>query len=262
MDNPTTGNWQTRTVRPHWSRTAIRPADVRAGLEAALLDREAMLEDATYRKVAPNQFVVEVNPRSYETIYAPIAARVVEQWGAAMLEHLMTVNSRLGRKEYSLGGRMWIEIRPAEDLDENTVRIRYRISPEAGGQTMAYLPLTGCLELLPTGTRFRMQGDLTVLGRDPAAGIRLDSPIVVERRLVSAQHAYIRSAGGDFYLYDGSPEGKPSLNGTYLNGRRVVPGQGQRLEAGDLIQLAALDPNHPQPDTPGVVTLRFLRECA
>ncbi|MFL7810038.1 MAG: FHA domain-containing protein, partial [Anaerolineae bacterium] len=57
-------------------------------------------------------------------------------------------------------------------------------------------------------------------------------------------------------LLDGEPGGKPSTNGTFVNGRRVGT-EGKSLEDGDVILLASLDPERPRLDTPGVVALAF-----
>ena len=82
-----------------------------------------------------------------------------------------------------------------------------------------------------------------------------------EKRLVSSQHAYLQCQAGRYLLFDGAPNGKPSTNGTYVNGQRV-PASGYLLQQGDLILLAAIKPAEPRPDTPGVVTLRFKMERA
>ena len=50
------------------------------------------------------------------------------------------------------------------------------------------------------------------------------------------------------------------MNGTFVNERRIGP-EGWRLRDGDVIILAALDPDRPRTDTPGVVTLIFRRRC-
>jgi len=254
------GNWQTRLLQPRWGRTALHPADVSAGLQSALLSREAMLEDANYQKVVPNHFVVEVGPERYAAEYQPIEQRLVQQWSERLLEHLMTINSRLGRKEYIFGGRVRIEVRPAENLPAEQVRIHYRIEPstETDPQGRA---APACLELVPSGRRIALRGDPFTMGRDPACTLSLDAPAVLERRLVSSVHATIRTHGGEYLLSDGAPDGRPSLNGTYLNGRRLAEGEAARLQPGDTIQLAAVDPDQPRPDTPGVVVLRFQRQC-
>jgi pSer/pThr/pTyr-binding forkhead associated (FHA) protein len=82
---------------------------------------------------------------------------------------------------------------------------------------------------------------------------------VQEKRLVSGQHAYLQCDEGQVWLFDGAPAGGVSTNGTFVNGVRV-PAHGSRLQDGDVIVLAALDPENPKPDVPGTATLRFIVE--
>jgi hypothetical protein len=112
------------------------------------------------------------------------------------------------------------------------------------------------LELVPTGQRWALYQGINTIGRSDACQIYLDIPIVHEKRLISGQHAYIVMRNGICMLYDGSPDGRPSANGTYVNLRRVPPA-GYRLQNGDAIVLAAVDPLYPRSDTPGVVTFYF-----
>jgi pSer/pThr/pTyr-binding forkhead associated (FHA) protein len=112
------------------------------------------------------------------------------------------------------------------------------------------------LELVPTGQRWALYPGINTIGRSETCQIFLDMPIVLEKRLVSGQHAYITMQDRECTLFDGSPDGRPSANGTYVNLRRVPP-SGYRLQNGDAIVLAAVDPLYPRSDTPGVVTFYF-----
>jgi hypothetical protein len=112
------------------------------------------------------------------------------------------------------------------------------------------------LELVPTGQRWALYPGVNTIGRSETCQIYLNILIVQERRLVSGQHAYIVMENGVCTLYDGSPNGRPSSNGTYVNLRRISP-QGYRLQNGDAIVLAAVDPLFPRSDTPGTVTFYF-----
>ncbi len=112
------------------------------------------------------------------------------------------------------------------------------------------------LELVPTGQRWALYQGINTIGRSDNSQIYLDMPVVQEKRLISGQHAYIVMQNGICILYDGSPDGRPSANGTYVNLRRVLP-EGYRLQNGDAIVLAAVDPLYPRSDTPGVVTFYF-----
>ena len=112
------------------------------------------------------------------------------------------------------------------------------------------------LEWLDGQRRWPLYPGHNVIGRDQACDVFLDLPAIQEKPLVSGRHATIHAEGGQCLLYDGSPAGKPSANGTYLNSRRVST-QGAVLQDGDVIILAALDPQAPRADTPGVAAFRF-----
>ncbi len=275
--------WQTRLLRPGWGKDALRPADVGEGLCDAMMTRKAMLEDANYVKVVPNEFVVEVSEQSYQMHYQPIEQRVQQQWSEKLLEHLTIVNSRLGRKEYAFGGRVRVTVRPASDLTGAQGRILFRVTTAASGKTppppaspssiqpSAVQPAvpgipqpdtqptasqTGCLDLEADHRRYTLHPGTTTLGRDPSCDICVDLPVVQEMRLISGRHAYIRFENGAYSLYDGDPAGKPSLNGTFINGH-LVPTEGARLQPGDRIQLAAHNTADPRPDAPGVAVFIF-----
>ncbi len=88
----------------------------------------------------------------------------------------------------------------------------------------------------------------------------LDQPRVQELRLVSGQHAYLHCLPEACRLFDGSPNGQRSINGTFVN-KLPVPANGQLLHDGDIVILAAVRPQFPSLDTPGVVGLRFRARC-
>lgn len=73
------------------------------------------------------------------------------------------------------------------------------------------------------GSRYLLDQDLVRLGRDPEADILLDD-ITVSRR-----HAEVRRGDQGFVLHDDG-----SLNGTYLNRRRI---EDATLHPGDEIQI-------------------------
>lgn len=251
---------QSRIRRPLLPRraTPILPADVGKYLQEAMLAQENMLEDAQYLKVVPNDYVVELNEVNYQQRYQPVEKMVCEQWREKLLAGLNTQNSRLGRKEYRFGGPVRVSIRPLPDLGEDEVRIQCQINPEAGLSTPGIV--LACLELLPDGRQWSLRAGITLIGRNEPCDVCLDMPLVQQKRLVSGQHAYIRSEGHHCHLYDGSPDGKASVNGTFVNGQ-CVSAAGWDLRDGDIIILAALDSSQPRPDTPGVVAFRFHADC-
>ncbi len=259
MSAPGSGaDWQVRLLKPRTGVLAapLRPADIGLALCEVMLARENLLEDAEYHKIAPNQFVVEAAPDQYTRAYAPLAAALCQQWRERLLDHLTTANSRQGRREYRFAGPVAVDLVLASDLEPGQVRLRSRLQPDAPVEPPAPRPLPACLELLPAGQVWRLRTGLVTLGRDPSCDIAVDQPRVQELRLVSSQHAYLHCEPGAYHLFDGTPQGQPSVNGTYVNGRPVPPA-GHRLQDGDVIILAAVHRDRPLADTPGVVVLRF-----
>ena len=242
-----------RSARP------IRPADVNARLREAMLAPENLLEDANYLKIVPNDYVVELNRDNYERSYTAIEQRVCEQWREKLLEELARTNRRRGRMEYAFGGRVQVSIRPVSDLAENEARILCHVSPDPA--EVRPVALGACLELLPGGSRWPLRSGVMVIGREASCEIYLDDPAVQARRLVSGEHAHLHCEAGRVRLFDGSPEGRASLNGTFVNGK-PVPDGGQDLHDGDTILLAALDREHPRADTPGVAAFQFRADCS
>jgi hypothetical protein len=259
------GNWQSRVLSRTWPFNAapMRPADVSNGLTGIMLAHESVLEDVNYTKIVPNHYIVEINQASFMQNYQPIASGIMQQWTEGLLRRLMTANSRLGRKEYRFGGRVKIEIHPVINLEPSQARVLFRIEPDESYPTDpgSRGAAAACLELTPGGKRWNLTAPITTLGRDTACDITLNTPQVQQARLISGRHAHIRMEGGRYLLFDGAPYGRPSLNGTFVNRHPVQP-NGTALQNGDTIILAALNPNDPRPDTPGVVTFRFYMNCA
>jgi len=252
--------WQVKRLgsRLPWTAGPIRPAEVSEGLCAAILARENVLEDVNYMKVSPNHFIVEIHPENYTRNYQPIEGRILQQWRERLIAHLATTNSRQGRQEYRLGGSLQLTIRPVKDLKLDQARILSRVQPDEPGEVPL---LPAHLELLDGSRSWVLRPGVMTIGRDNRCDIPLNSPAIQEKRLVSAQHAYLQCQAGRYVLFDGAPDGKPSTNGTYVNGQRVPRG-GYLLQPGDLIVLAALKPGEPDPNTPGVVALRLKLEHA
>lgn len=237
----------------------VLPADVSRRLQAVMLDRKNHLEDVNYGKVVPNYYLIELNKANYERHYRPIEEDVCRQWQRRLLDALNTANSRQGRKWYRFGGRVEVILRPAAHLAENEVNIIGQVKADAPAAPEIRLR-SACLEAYTDGRRTHLTEGTTVIGRSSKADLILDEAQIAERRLISGQHAFLVGEEGRFRLFDGSPEGKPSLNGTYVNGQ-PVPAGGLLLNDGDLIVLAALDPAYPRPDSPGVAAFSFHHDC-
>lgn len=263
MSAPAPGaDWQVRLLKPRRGVLAepLRPADIGLALCEVLLARENLLEDAEYRKIAPNYFVVEAAPEHYAREYAPLAAALCQQWRERLLNHLTTANSRQGRREFRFAGPVAVALHPAPDLEPGQVRLRSRLQPDVPETPAPTRRLPACVALLPAGQTWRLRTGLVTLGRDPNCDIAFDHPRVQELRLVSSQHAYLHCEPAAYRLFDGTPQGLPSVNGTYVNGRPVPPA-GHLLQDGEVLILAAVQRETPLADTPGVVVLRFRAQC-
>lgn len=262
MSAPAAGDgWQVRLVKPRRGLTTqpVRPADIGVALAEVMLARENLLEDAHYQKIVPNQFVVDVPPGDYSSNYQPIEAQLCQQWADRLLSELTTANSRQGRRGYRFAGQVSVRLHPAAEVAPGHARIRSRLQADGPGERPPG-PLPACLELQPAGRLWRLREGLLTIGRDAGCDLFLDMPPVQALRLVSSQHAYLRCAPGDYRLFDGNPQGQPSVNGTFVNGRPVDP-NGHVLRDGDGVILAALKRQAPSLETPGVVGLRFRASC-
>jgi hypothetical protein len=265
--------WHVKVISPRlpWGAHSPRAAEVGEALSDMMLSGEYALEDAEYQKIVPNEFVVELHEANYLRNFQPIEERLLKQWRAKMLEQLTTANSRLGRSLYQLGAPLRLEIRSATNLKPNQLRILCRVQPPYAASASADESIRSitqpsrsvkpCLEMLSDGLQWPLNSVTITIGRDESCDIHLSMTDVREKRLVSKQHAHLRFEQGGYVIYDGSPDGKASVNGTFVN-RQSVPPDGRLLEDGDVIILAALDPTDPRPDIPGVVALRFREACS
>lgn len=258
-------NWQTSWVKPGFlsNKQSISPAEISDGLCKIMMAKGNVLEDANYNKILPNSFVVELSQDNFQKHYEPLRQSLIHQWREKLVEHLMTTNSRLGRKEYSFAGQLHIELRPAADIMDNRARVLCRVEPNVdpeGQKPSSQIKVQGketaYLELVNGDRRWPLfPGDNTI-GRDASCDIFLDVPVIQTKRLVSGQHARIYVDRDQHILYDGSVLGKPSANGTYVNSQRI-PSYGVPLQNGDIIILGALHPQNPNLDTLGAAVLRF-----
>ena len=110
--------------------------------------------------------------------------------------------------------------------------------------------------MVPEGQWWTLYSGINPIGRSELCQIYLNNAVVQEKRLISGQHAYVVLQNGVCTIYDGSPDGRPSANGTYVNMQRVPP-SGHVLKHGNSIILAAINPQYPRPDTPGVVSFHY-----
>lgn len=254
--------WQTKIIEPRlrWGSRPLRPAELAEHLSAIMLASDNLLEDAEYNKIVPNQYVVEINRSHHARYFEPIEKEVLQQWRAQLLDRLATANRRQGRNMYRLAGPLRVELRPVQDLSQLQVRVLYRFqaSENRAGSDAA---LPACLKLLSGDRSWSLHPGIVTIGRSKDCDIKLDMPVIREKRLISARHAYLLCEPDRYRIFDGSADGKPSLNGTFVDYQPVEP-DGHLLQDGDIIILAAVDPHHPRTDTPGIVALRFDLDCS
>ena len=259
MSQPLDGPfWRSRMLdrRLPWNADPIRPSEIGDGLCEAALARENLLEDAEYHKVSPNWFVVEVSQENYQLNYLPLQDQILGQWKDKLLNCLLTANNRQGRNEFRFMGAVRVEIRPVQGLKPSQARILCSIQAGEIGPSQ----VSACLQSADGSKAWPLRPGVVTMGRDAACDVYIDSPEVQRKKLVSSLHAYIHCQEGSYRLFDGSTNGRPSKNGTFVNLARV-PQSGVVLKEGDQILLAVSDPSRPDPQAAGVAVLWFRLDC-
>lgn len=124
-----------------------------------------------------------------------------------------------------------------------------RSAPPPEGRTGPALKISFQLVGPPAATVRLDVWRVTVLGRaDPMSAFRPDidyAPYGAVRYGVSRRHALLRPHNGRLDIVD-----QNSTNGTWVNGQRLMPGQGFPLGNGDTVELGALRMTFNIDDTP------------
>jgi CRP-like cAMP-binding protein len=99
----------------------------------------------------------------------------------------------------------------------------YRLAPDAGGEDFF----------------LNQEGDTTVGRVDPVTGIRPDVDLTAldTQRSVSRRHAKVVRLGSEFEVV----EDIGTMNGTFVNGRRIATGHPVRLRDGDKVRFGLVD---------------------
>jgi hypothetical protein len=146
-------------------------------------------------------------------------------------------------------------------LKASQARILCSIQAGESGQSPGVeAVVSACLQSADGSQVWLMRPGVVTIGRDASCDVYIDSPDVQHKKLVSGRHAYIYCQKDSYKLFDGSPEGRPSRNGTFVNLRKI-PREGLALKEGDQILLAVADPARPDPQAPGVAVLWFRLNC-
>jgi serine/threonine protein kinase len=88
--------------------------------------------------------------------------------------------------------------------------------------------------------KFTLKRPTTRLGRLSQGNVDIDIDLAPfdEKRIISRHHAFIELYNGQYYLVDDN-----SHNGTWLNGRKLVPGERNQLVEADTIKFGSIQPH-------------------
>ena len=109
-------------------------------------------------------------------------------------------------------------------MNMGTSQARAGISRPLGGAAASLLPLSD-----------GKQSAISLPARHTTIGRAADCEVVLDDPRISRQHATITGDGQQYHLRDAG-----SLNGTFVNGRRVLADTATRLHAGDELRFADL----------------------
>jgi len=132
---------------------------------------------------------------------------------------------------------------PAAALPEKVAPLPVAAEHPGGGGISIPEGSLGALILGEGQQVFPIRGENSLIGRyDPVTGMRpeIDLTAYDTNRSVSRRHAKVTARGGTLFV----SEEVGALNGTFLNGKRLIPGKAEAIRSGDLLAL-------------GMVTLRF-----
>ncbi len=109
-------------------------------------------------------------------------------------------------------------------MSMSTSAARAEISRRDGGEAASLLPLSDNKQ-----SAISLRAEHTTIGRAAECDVVLDEP------RISRQHATITGDSQQYHVYDAG-----SLNGTFVNGRRVLANTATRLHPGDELRFADL----------------------
>ncbi len=201
-------------------RSAVQPVEIAAALQREVDNAAQIL--SRDRRLAPNDFTVELSPADYERLSA---------FGQTLSNELAGMLHQHAQEQgYMFAGPLALTFRQADDLTTG----RFRVRSSASAQVTAN-PTVATDAGRDSGVRVDINGTVHVLrssgmvvGRGTGVDVRIDDPGV------SRRHAELRYQAGA----DGHPTVSVldlgSTNGTAVNGQRV---QHAALRPGDVIQV-------------------------
>jgi hypothetical protein len=183
-------------------KSGLRPIEIGRRLTREMDDNRSV--DVRGRTVAPNAFVVHIDPTDRER-FVEIEDHLCRELADAAREH--------ARDEgYSFLGPVEVELETDERLHTGSFRIDARLREGPSGTGAGSL-------LLPNNDRYVLAAEPITIGRSP------DCDITIVDSNVSRRHAEIQPRGDGFVVID-----LESTNGTRVNGVRVTE---RELQDGD-----------------------------
>lgn len=191
------------------NRTNVRPIEIGRRLVADMDDKRSV--DADGRRIAPNHFVVALNPNDLDQL---------SSFRAALETELVEAAKEYARDEgYVLRGPVTVKMSDDASIKTGRIQITSKVSAKESSPMAASLVVTG-RDPLPLADR------TVTIGRSPDCDISFDDANV------SRRHAEIRVVLGAYVISD-----LGSTNGTQVNG---VPITLERtLRDGDIITLGS-----------------------
>jgi len=123
------------------------------------------------------------------------------------------------------------------DLDRSVPLVRDApAAVSVGGAVQIPPDCVGALVLGEGEQVFPIKGEVCLIGRyDPVTGTRpeIDLTPFDTNRSVSRRHARVTASGTKLFI----SEEVGALNGTFLNGKRLIPGKSEPLQSGDTLAL-------------------------
>jgi hypothetical protein len=201
-------------------RSAVQPVEVAAALQREIDNAAQIL--SRDRRLAPNDFTIDLSPADYERLSA--FGQTLSQELAGML------HQHAQEQGYVFAGPLALTFRQSDDLTTGRFQVRSSTSAQvtatptdtdgAGHDSGVRIDINGTVHVL------RSAG--MVVGRGAGVDVRIDDPGV------SRRHAEFRFQPGSDGLPTVSVLDLGSTNGTAVNGRRV---QHAVLNPGDVIQV-------------------------
>ncbi len=205
--------------------------------EMALLDGAPHMASA---RAVEDVELIEINSTLFDRMIkanTEIAVRMLRKLSIRLREANRSLDGALSAS----GREAALPEEPAAAVPADAARTKAEPASPSHGARMApdMASLEGCHAFFHAEEgqeTFPIRTDKAVLGRfDPVTGLKpeVDLSSADINRSVSRQHARLTQEGGVYYLC----EEPGALNGTFINGRKLITGKPTRMRDGDAVTL-------------------------